>query len=65
MSPNRAADPFAQSLERTDSEAAQQITKDPYILDFLALDGAWGNRQLRFRSRWPGYCGHTSKTGPT
>lgn len=37
---------FAQALERTDSELAQQITKDPYILDFLALDGDASERVL-------------------
>ena len=37
---------FAQALERTDSELAQQITKDPYILDFLALDGDTQEREL-------------------
>jgi predicted nuclease of restriction endonuclease-like (RecB) superfamily len=37
---------FAQALERTDSEPAQQITKDPYILDFLALDGEASERVL-------------------
>jgi predicted nuclease of restriction endonuclease-like (RecB) superfamily len=34
-----AGSSFAQALERSDSELAQQITKYPYILDFLALDG--------------------------
>ena len=38
---------FAQALERTDSELAQQITKDPYILDFLALGaGDWDAAEL-------------------
>ena len=37
---------FSNALERTDSELAQQITKDPYILDFLALDGDAREREL-------------------
>lgn len=37
---------FASALERSDSELAQQITKDPYILDFLALDGDASERVL-------------------
>ena len=38
---------FVQSLGWTDSELAQQITKDPYIFDFLALDGQVQARALR------------------
>ncbi|WP_104195454.1 YhcG family protein [Cryobacterium sp. M15] len=41
-----ASSNFAQALKRTDSELAQQITKDPYILDFLALDGDAQEREL-------------------
>lgn len=37
---------FDHALKRPDSELAQQITKDPYVLDFLALDGDTGERAL-------------------
>jgi predicted nuclease of restriction endonuclease-like (RecB) superfamily len=40
---------FAGALERTDSELAQQITKDPYALDFLAVDGDAAERVLEDR----------------
>jgi predicted nuclease of restriction endonuclease-like (RecB) superfamily len=37
---------FADALERHDSELAQQLTKDPYVLDFVALDGDAAEREL-------------------
>jgi predicted nuclease of restriction endonuclease-like (RecB) superfamily len=37
---------FDRVLERADSDLAQQITKDPYILDFLAVDGDAKEREL-------------------
>ena len=37
---------FPHALERTDSELAQQITKDPFTLEFLAIDGDAAERQL-------------------
>lgn len=40
---------FASALERSDSELAQQITKDPFALDFLAIDGDTSERQLEER----------------
>ncbi|TCN53509.1 putative nuclease of restriction endonuclease-like (RecB) superfamily [Rhodococcus sp. SMB37] len=40
---------FAHALERTDSELAQQITKDPFTLEFLAIDGDAAERQLEDR----------------
>lgn len=40
---------FAGVLERTDSELAQQLTKDPYTLGFLALDGDATERDLEER----------------
>lgn len=44
-----AASNFAQALERSDSELAQQITKDPFALEFLAIDGDAAERQLEDR----------------
>ncbi|KXF56484.1 hypothetical protein AXA44_34660, partial [Rhodococcus sp. SC4] len=40
---------FPHTLERTDSELAQQITKDPFTLEFLAIDGDAAERQLEDR----------------
>lgn len=40
---------FAGALERTDSELAQELTKDPYALEFLALDGDASERDLENR----------------
>ncbi|ARJ07625.1 hypothetical protein GCM10010988_40590 [Cnuibacter physcomitrellae] len=40
---------FATALESADSELAQQITKDPYTLDFLAIDSDASERQLEDR----------------
>jgi predicted nuclease of restriction endonuclease-like (RecB) superfamily len=40
---------FAGSLTAPDSELAQQITRDPYALDFLAIDGDAPERQLEER----------------
>ena len=37
---------FAGVLDRADSELAQQITRDPYTLDFLAIDADAGEREL-------------------
>ena len=37
---------FAATLPAGESDLAQQITKDPYVLDFLALDGDAKERQL-------------------
>ena len=37
---------FADALERHDSELAQQLTKDPYVLDFIALNGDAAEREL-------------------
>lgn len=37
---------FDRVLDRTDSDLAQQITKDPYVLDFLAIDGDAKERGL-------------------
>jgi predicted nuclease of restriction endonuclease-like (RecB) superfamily len=37
---------FADVLPPADSDLAQQITKDPYVLDFLAIDGDAKERQL-------------------
>lgn len=37
---------FAEVLPPGDSDLAQQITKDPYLLDFLALDGDAKERHL-------------------
>ena len=40
---------FVHALERSDSELAQQITKDPFTLEFLAIDGDAAERQLEDR----------------
>lgn len=40
---------FAGTLEQPDSELAQQITRDPYALDFLAIDGDATERELEER----------------
>jgi predicted nuclease of restriction endonuclease-like (RecB) superfamily len=40
---------FASALERGDSELAQQLTKDPYALDFLAIDSNASERELEER----------------
>lgn len=40
---------FAGALEQPDSELAQQITRDPYALDFLAIDGDAAERELEER----------------
>jgi len=40
---------FPHALERTDSELAQQITKDPFTLEFLAIDGDTAERRLEDR----------------
>lgn len=37
---------FDRVLERADSDLAQQLTKDPYVLDFLAVDGDAKEREL-------------------
>lgn len=37
---------FAATLPAGESELAQQLTKDPYVLDFLALEGDPKERQL-------------------
>jgi predicted nuclease of restriction endonuclease-like (RecB) superfamily len=37
---------FAKTLDELDSDLAQQLTKDPYVLDFLALDGDSNERDL-------------------
>lgn len=44
-----ATSSFEGALAGTDSELAQQITKDPYVLDFLALDGDANERELEDR----------------
>lgn len=40
---------FADALERADSDQAQEITKDPYALQFLAVDGDATERELEQR----------------
>lgn len=40
---------FTGALERADSELAQAITKDPYTLDFLAVDSDASERELEQR----------------
>lgn len=40
---------FPAALEDRDSELAQQLTKDPYALEFLALDGDAAERELEER----------------
>jgi hypothetical protein len=42
----RAPSSFRATLARDDSELAQQLTKDPYVLDFLAIDGDAAEREL-------------------
>ncbi len=37
---------FKTTLASTDSDLAQQLTKDPYVLDFLAIDGDSKEREL-------------------
>lgn len=40
---------FAGALERPDSDQAQELTKDPYALQFLAIDGDASERELEQR----------------
>ena len=40
---------FTGALEQVDSELAQEITKDPYALEFLAVDGDASERELEQR----------------
>lgn len=40
---------FAGALEAADSELAQEITRDPYALQFLAIDGDATERELEQR----------------
>lgn len=40
---------FASALEHVDSDQAQEITKDPYALQFLAVDGDASERELEQR----------------
>ena len=40
---------FAGALEQLDSDPAQEITKDPYALEFLAVDGDASERELEQR----------------
>lgn len=40
---------FAGALERADSDQAQELTKDPYALQFLAIDGDATERELEQR----------------
>ena len=40
---------FPPALERADSEFAQQITKDTFPLEFLAIDGAAADRLPRMK----------------
>jgi predicted nuclease of restriction endonuclease-like (RecB) superfamily len=40
---------FSGALEHPDSELAQQITRDPYALDFLAIDSDAAERELEER----------------
>lgn len=40
---------FPRALADSDSELAQQITKDPFTLEFLAIDGDTAERQLEDR----------------
>lgn len=40
---------FAGTLERRDSEQAQELTKDPYALQFLAVDSNISERELKQR----------------
>ncbi|MFL2002155.1 PDDEXK nuclease domain-containing protein [Microbacterium sp. A1-JK] len=40
---------FAATLQQPDSDLAQQLTKDPYALDFLAIDSDANERELEER----------------
>lgn len=40
---------FSLALERGDSELAQQLTKDPYALEFLAIDSGVSEREFEER----------------
>lgn len=40
---------FAGALERLDSDQAQELTKDPCALEFLAIDGDLSERELEQR----------------
>ncbi|PVW02943.1 DUF1016 domain-containing protein [Microbacterium sp. Gd 4-13] len=40
---------FAGALEQLDSDQAQELTKDPYALEFLAIDGDASERELEQR----------------
>ncbi|MFB8189173.1 YhcG family protein [Microbacterium sp. NPDC055988] len=40
---------FAGALDRADSDQAQELTKDPYALQFLAVDGDTSERELEQR----------------
>jgi predicted nuclease of restriction endonuclease-like (RecB) superfamily len=40
---------FAGALEQLDSDQAQELTKDPYALEFLAVDGDVSERELEQR----------------
>lgn len=40
---------FADALEQMDSDQAQELTKDPYALQFLAVDGDASERELEQR----------------
>ena len=40
---------FAGVLDRAESEQAQELTKDPYALQFLAIDGDTSERELEQR----------------
>ncbi len=40
---------FSGALERLDSDQAQEITKDPYALQFLAIDSDASERELEQR----------------
>jgi len=42
---------FAGALERSDSDQAQELTKDPYALQFLAIDGDASEREQRMLDR--------------
>ncbi|MCD2444341.1 PDDEXK nuclease domain-containing protein [Agromyces sp. SYSU K20354] len=44
-----ASSNFRVALEQRDSELAQQITRDPYVLDFLAVDSDAAERDLEGR----------------
>ncbi|MGW0022669.1 PDDEXK nuclease domain-containing protein [Rhodococcus sp. NPDC003382] len=40
---------FGAALEQRDSELAQQLTRDPFTLEFLAIDSDSGERELEER----------------